>query len=253
MTQSPTTPLTLLSPLDGWAAPLEETPDAVFAERMLGDGVAIDPTGGVLCAPCDGEVLSVHHTGHAISLRTAGGAEILIHIGLETVGLSGEGFEVHVKNGQAVAAGERLISFDMEVIARRAKSLITPIIVTNGDAFFITARTQGRSVRVGEALMELTPMAAIADGSASASARDGEALRHVTVTHGHGLHARPAALLANAAKLSAARLEVVFGERSANARSPVAVMALGVRAGDLVTLKALGEDALAAVEALALV
>ncbi len=240
--------LTLLSPLDGWAAPLEETPDAVFAERMLGDGVAIDPTGGVLCAPCSGVVLSVHHTGHAISLRTNAGAEILIHIGLETVGLSGEGFEVHVKNGQAVAAGERLVSFDMDVIARRAKSLITPIIVTNGDDFAITSRVTGRPVRIGEPLMELTPLAG---AMAQAAGGPDEAQRQVTVTHGHGLHARPAALLANAAKRRSARIELVFGERSANARSPVAVMALGVRAGDLVTLRALGEDALAAVEALA--
>lgn len=242
--------LTLFSPLDGWAAPLEETPDPVFAQRMLGDGLAIDPTGNVLCSPCNAVVLSVHHTGHAISLRTEGGAEILIHIGLETVGLSGEGFEVHVANGQAVAAGERLISFDMDIIARRAKSLITPIILTNGDAFFITGRTQGQSVRVGDVLMELTPMAAI---GAADPAGEGEALRQVAVTHGHGLHARPAALLANAAKQTTVRIEVEFGDRRANARSPVAVMALGVRGGDTVTLRALGEGALAAVEALAAV
>ncbi len=242
--------LTLFSPLDGWAAPLEETPDPVFAQRMLGDGLAIDPTGNVLCSPCDAVVLSVHHTGHAISLRTQGGAEILIHIGLETVGLSGEGFEVHVANGQTVAAGERLISFDMDIIARRAKSLITPIILTNGDAFFITGRTQGQSVRVGDVLMEMTPMAAI---GAADTAGEGEALRQVAVTHGNGLHARPAALLANAAKQTTVRIEVEFGDRRANAKSPVAVMALGVRGGDTVTLRALGEGALAAVEALAAV
>lgn len=242
--------MTLFSPLDGWAAPLEETPDPVFAQRMLGDGLAIDPTGNVLCSPCNAVVLSVHHTGHAISLRTEGGAEILIHIGLETVGLSGEGFEVHVANGQAVTAGERLISFDMDIIARRAKSLITPIILTNGDAFFITGRTQGQSVRVGDPLMELTPMTAI--GAAEAGG-EGEALRQVAVTHGHGLHARPAALLANAAKQTTVRIEVEFGDRRANARSPVAVMALGVRGGDTVTLRALGDGALAAVEALAAV
>jgi len=239
--------LILFSPLDGWAAPLEETPDPVFAERMLGDGVAVDPTGGVLCAPCDATVLSVHHTGHAVSLRTGAGAEILIHIGLETVGLSGEGFEVHVANGQAVSAGQRLISFDLDIIARRARSLITPIIVTNGEAFAITSRAQDCTVRVGDPLMELTPVAlaaALAPGA-------GEARRAVTVTHGHGLHARPAALLANAAKAADALVEVVFGERRANARSPVAVMALGVRAGDQVELLAVGEGAAAAVEALA--
>ena len=84
--------LILLAPLAGWAAALDDTPDAVFAERMLGDGLVIDPTGSTLCAPCDGQVIGVHHTRHAVTLRAANGAEILMHIGLETVSLAGEGF-----------------------------------------------------------------------------------------------------------------------------------------------------------------
>ena len=240
--------LTLFSPLDGWAAPLSEVPDAVFAERMLGDGVAVDPTGSVLCAPCDGTVLSVHHTGHAVSVRTGSGVEVLMHIGLETVGLSGEGFEVLVAGGQAIKAGDPLIRFDMDVIARRAKSLITPIIVTNGDDFLVVSHAEGRPVRVGEPLMTLTRLGQVAGGAA---AEGGEARRQVAVTHGHGLHARPAALLANAAKALGAVTHVEFGERRASARSPVAVMSLGVRGGDTVTLTAMGEGAVDAVEALA--
>ena len=85
--------LTLVSPLRGWCAPLDETPDAVFAQRLLGDGVAIDPTSGVLHAPCDGEVISVAAARHAIALRAANGAEILLHVGIDTVTLVGEGFE----------------------------------------------------------------------------------------------------------------------------------------------------------------
>ncbi|MGA0602307.1 phosphoenolpyruvate--protein phosphotransferase [Caulobacter sp. KR2-114] len=240
--------LTLFSPLDGWAAPLAETPDAVFAERMLGDGVAIDPTGALLCAPCDGVVLSVHHTGHAVSVRSVSGVEVLMHIGLETVGLSGEGFEVLAAAGQPVRVGDALVRFDMDIIARRAKSLITPVIVTNGDAFFVSTHVEGRAVRVGDPLMTLTPMSAMAAAEAAAG---GEARRQVAVTHGHGLHARPAAVLANAAKGLTAVTHVEFGERRASARSPVAVMSLGVRGGDVVTLSAVGEDAVAAVEVLA--
>jgi len=240
--------ITLFSPLDGWAAPLSETPDAVFAERMLGDGVALDPTGSLLCAPCDGVVLTVHHTGHAVSVRSRAGVEVLMHIGLETVGLSGEGFETLVAGGQAVKAGDPLIRFDMDVIARRAKSLITPIIVTNGDAFFVTERAEGRPVRVGEPLMILTPMGQVTDAAGDGG---GEARRQVAVTHGHGLHARPAAVLANAAKALAAVTHVEFGERRASARSPVAIMSLGVRGGDTVTLTAVGDNAVDAVETLA--
>jgi glucose-specific phosphotransferase system IIA component len=91
--------LVLSSPLKGWIAPLDETPDAVFAERMLGDGLAIDPLGSTLHAPCDARVIAVHGTRHAVTLRADNGAEILMHVGLETVGLGGEGFEVHVKDG----------------------------------------------------------------------------------------------------------------------------------------------------------
>ena len=134
--------LVLKAPLKGWVCPLEETPDPVFAGRLLGDGLAIDPTGSTLHAPCDGHVIGVHHTRHAVTLRAANGAEILMHIGLETVSLAGEGFEAHVSDGQRVAAGDRLISFDIDLLARRAKSLITPIVITNGDDFAIASRDQ---------------------------------------------------------------------------------------------------------------
>ncbi|MCA0357759.1 MAG: PTS glucose transporter subunit IIA, partial [Proteobacteria bacterium] len=88
--------LVLTAPLKGWVSSLDETPDAVFAERMLGDGLAIDPLGSVLHAPCDGVVVSVHRARHAVTLRAGNGAEILMHVGLETVALNGEGFEVFV-------------------------------------------------------------------------------------------------------------------------------------------------------------
>ena len=98
--------LILLSPLKGWAAPLDEVPDPVFAERMMGDGVAVDPVEGALHAPCDGVIVSVHRARHALTLRAENGAEILIHIGLETVALAGEGFTAHVADGDAVTAGQ---------------------------------------------------------------------------------------------------------------------------------------------------
>jgi len=125
------TDLMLRAPLDGWAAPLAEVPDPVFAEAMLGDGLAIDPTGSVLHAPCAAVVVTIHAARHAVTLRAAGGLELLLHIGLETVALNGEGFQAHVVDGQKVEAGDRLISFDLELLAGRAKSLISPVVITN--------------------------------------------------------------------------------------------------------------------------
>nr|MEA2798787.1 multiphosphoryl transfer protein [Phenylobacterium sp.] len=241
--------LKLLAPVAGWAAPLAEVPDQVFATGMIGDGIAIDPTGEAIVAPCDAEVIKVHHARHAITLRAEGGAEILMHIGLDTVALGGEGFEVHVQDGQAVRAGERLISFDLDRLARNAPSVMTPIVLTNPEAFAITWRRTGGEVAVGEAILELTPLAE------AATARDdtgaAQASRRLRISHAHGLHARPAALIAAEAKRRTSTIEVSLGGRTANARNMVELMSLGVRGGDEITLTASGRDAEAALAALA--
>ena len=240
--------LLLLSPLNGWLAPLEETPDPVFAEKMLGDGVAIDPVGDTLHAPCAGLVIGLHHTRHAVSLRADNGAEILMHIGLETVALNGEGFTVHVSEGQRVVAGDRLIGFDLDRLARRARSLVTPIVVTNGEAFEIVGRRTGREVAVGEPIATLRAIGA----STTAPAPEGERIeRAIRVPLAHGIHARPAATISARAKAFAADISLGANGRSANARSPVALMALGVRCYDDVSISAIGPDAARAVEALA--
>ncbi len=91
--------LTLVAPLAGWSGALEEAPDAVFAQRLLGDGLAIDPSAGRLCAPCDAEVLLLPRSRHAVTLRSAGGCEILLHVGIDTVALGGAGFTAHTRAG----------------------------------------------------------------------------------------------------------------------------------------------------------
>ncbi|PGM58167.1 PTS glucose transporter subunit IIA [Bacillus cereus] len=125
---------TIVAPLTGAVKNIEEVPDPVFAGRMMGDGVAIDPTEGVVVSPVDGEIVQLFHTKHAIGIKTKNGTEILIHVGLETVKMEGEGFEAHVSEGQAVKAGDKLITFDLELIREKAKSTITPIVITNTDA-----------------------------------------------------------------------------------------------------------------------
>jgi multiphosphoryl transfer protein len=238
--------LTLVSPLRGWCAPLDETPDAVFAQRLLGDGVAIDPTEGVLYAPCDGEVISIAAAGHAVALRAANGAEILLHVGIDTVALGGEGFKVLVAAGERVRSGQPLLNFDLDVLARRAKSLITPIVVTNGERFSIANARSGQAVNVGDPLLELQPASAETQARRDPPVAQ-EVSARVTIGHDHGIHARPAALIANFAKASAAEITISARGRSANAKSAVALMSLGAQRGDEVTLVAAGEGAAKAV------
>lgn len=242
--------LVLFSPLQGWSTPLEEAPDAVFAGRMMGDGVAIDPTGTCLHAPCDGTLVVVPESRHAVTLRAGNGAEILLHVGIDTVGLGGEGFELHVREGDRVRAGDRLISFELDLLARRAKSLMTPVILANSAGFSISRRAENRSVQVGDFLMEIlqTADSSNADVVGTASAQVVE--RSVLVLLEHGIHARPAASLAGMVKNLAADVSIIFGGRTANAKSPVALMALGVRKGDEIVIRAAGADAEAAVAAL---
>ena len=95
----------IVSPLSGQVWPLERVPDPVFAQKMVGDGLSIDPTDALLVAPCHGEVVSLHAAGHAVTLRTEEGIELLIHVGIDTVTLKGEGFIPHVKPGDRVQTG----------------------------------------------------------------------------------------------------------------------------------------------------
>ncbi len=239
---------TLVAPLAGWAAPLSETPDPVFAEKMLGDGIAIDPTLGELRAPCDGVVIGLHDSLHAVTVRATNGAEVLLHVGLETVKCCGEGFEALVEVGAEVTAGELLLKFDLESLARNAASLMSPVVVVNGHAFAVEGQVTGREVALGEPIMIVRPLVAAtaATGGASETRR-----RRVRVGLPHGLHARPAALVAHEAGKFAAQIALEIGDRRANARSPVSVMALAIRAGDEVEIVAVGSDAVEALEALA--
>ena len=238
----------LKSPMRGWVAPLDEVDDPVFASRMLGDGLAIDPTGPEVRAPCAAQVVSIHAAGHAVSLRATNGAEILIHVGLETVGLGGEGFRRHVSDGQRVEAGELLISVDLDLLAARAKSLISPIVITNGDEFAIVRRRDNRRAEIGDEIMTIRGAASPGEAAPGEIAT---ASRQVVVPLAHGLHARPSALIAAEAKRHRADITLAASGRTANAKSPVAIMALGLGSQESALLTASGPDAAAAVAALA--
>ncbi|GEP48631.1 PTS beta-glucoside transporter subunit EIIBCA [Microbacterium saccharophilum] len=127
--------LQLASPLDGTVVALSEVPDPVFGGGIMGPGVAIQPTGDTVVSPGVGTVVAAQPTGHAFGLQLDNGIEVLIHVGIDTVNLKGEGFEVKVKNGDRVEVGTPLVVFDRKVIEDAGYPLITPVIVLNADAF----------------------------------------------------------------------------------------------------------------------
>jgi phosphoenolpyruvate-protein phosphotransferase len=239
--------LKIMAPLTGWCAPLDEVPDQVFAGRMLGDGLAIDPTSGVVTAPCAGEIITLPASAHAVSIRTAQGIDVLIHIGIDTVELRGRGFEPRVQPGAMVRAGDELIRFNLDIVARGAKSLMTPVVIAPVDGVTISQRRAQGPVTAGEILFEIGPIPELASTlsqpSTAAAAAEPAVSRTLTIALRHGLHARPAAMLANRAKTFAAQVSLNAHGRSANARSVVAIMALGVRHGDGLTIQAIGPDA----------
>lgn len=121
----------IYSPLTGEVISLAEVPDPVFSNKMMGDGIAIIPKEGRLVSPVEGEIVQVFPTKHAIGIKSARGVEILIHVGLETVDLKGEGFETFVKEGQSVKVGDVLSTFDIHFLESKNKEIVTPIIITN--------------------------------------------------------------------------------------------------------------------------
>ncbi|WP_227105581.1 phosphoenolpyruvate--protein phosphotransferase [Chromobacterium rhizoryzae] len=238
--------LELLAPFDGPSVPLSRAPDPVFAGLMMGDGLAIEPLSGTLLAPCDGEVAQLARTGHALTLRAANGAEVLIHIGIDTVKLEGEGFKPLVKAGDAVRQGQPLIEVDLDAVARRAPSLLTMVVIANGEAYALESRGEGWQQAGRSVFLTLSGGAAAEEAP---SAEGAESRGQATVRHAGGLHARPAALVQNAARQYRASVRVEFKGQAANARSVVALMGLGVAEDDDVAVLAQGEDAAAAAEA----
>jgi multiphosphoryl transfer protein len=236
----------IFAPFSGVLVPLDEVPDPAFAQRLAGDGIAIDPLDQKVVAPCDARVLQVHRAGHALTL-SAFGLEILIHVGLDTVKLNGKGFKPNVKAGDNVRKGDTLLTFDADYIATHAPSLISPVLVTNMDRV-TSLNPRSGSVRAGDLLME------VGSGSPPSPAYGaeavGEAVRSspIVIAHETGLHARPAAILAAAARQFTSDIRLVKGAAEANARSVVSIMALEVAGGDRVTIVARGADAKAAVD-----
>lgn len=126
------TKIDLVAPMSGELIDITEVDDVTFAEKYLGDGVAIRPTDGKVVSPVEGKVIQVFHTKHALGIEFKG-VELLIHIGMNTVELKGEGFEVFVEEGDKVKAGDLLVKVDLDVLKEHGYKTETPIVVTNMD------------------------------------------------------------------------------------------------------------------------
>lgn len=241
--------LQLLAPLSGVLMPLDQVPDPVFSSRVIGDGVCIDPTSQSLCAPLSGVISNVQASGHAVSITDDNGVQVLMHIGLDTVNLAGNGFTRRVEEGQRVEAGQVLIEFDADYLSMNARSLLTLMLVVSGEPFTWLAPESGL-VEIGQPLLGLNPVSQIPNVPTS---DEGDALfsTGVTLSNPNGLHARPAAVFAQAAKAFCASVYLHKRQERANAKSLVAIMALQTACGDIVQISAAGPDAEVAIETLA--
>ena len=145
----------VVSPLNGQVMTLSEVKDEVFSSGAMGKGMAIEPTDGVLHAPADGQIIMTFPTSHAIGMRTTDGAEILMHIGMDTVNLQGKGFNTLVEKGQNVKAGDELVKFDIPAIKKAGYRVTTPIVVTNSQDYADIERTADGQVKVGQEILDL--------------------------------------------------------------------------------------------------
>ncbi len=149
--------LTISAPLAGQAIALAEVNDPVFAGEKLGKGAAIEPSGSSVYAPAAGKVIAAPASGHALGLRLDNGVELLIHVGIDTVNLKGEGFNVLVSKGQTVSAGQQLLSFDREIISKAGYPLTTPVLITNTAKYSQVTASVGQQKEPGDELIQILP------------------------------------------------------------------------------------------------
>jgi phosphocarrier protein FPr/phosphocarrier protein len=224
---------------------LDSVPDPVFAGKMVGDGISLDPTSGSLLAPVGGVVSNLHPAHHALTITTAEGVEVMVHVGIDTVMLKGEGFFPLIEQGQQVSAGQPVIDFDLDLVGRKAASLLTQIIITNGET---VARMQPATGMV-DAGKNVVLSLQLANGKDVLQAVAGEPQLSADITIGNpaGLHARPAAVFASKAKSFGSDIQLLLDGNEANAKSVVAIMGLSTKFGDKVRIRAQGDDAAAAI------
>ncbi|MDR0734201.1 MAG: phosphoenolpyruvate--protein phosphotransferase [Elusimicrobiota bacterium] len=241
--------LSVFSPASGVVVPLSEVPDPVFAEKMLGDGLAVNPSSNFIYAPFDGIVKTLHKAFHAVVIESKG-IEVLIHIGVETVNMKGEGFSAFVAAGRQVKQGDKLIGFDRDLISRKAVSNLVVVIVSNRPEIELNKTEAGRDIQAGQFLFSLGAGVVPEQEAAVTKPEDFALSRVITVKNKNGFHARPASLIAKlAAGFDKTVVQIIKGAQRANAKSMVEIMGLSIDYNDNIQVAAAGADKEAALKA----
>jgi len=244
----------ICAPVTGIYGALENVPDAAMASGALGPGLYVEPLSSQICAPCSGSVISIASTLHAVTLRSECGAEILIHVGVDTVKLKGRGFDVHVEEGQSVNAGDVLVAFESATLMEEATSLATPIILLSTESHELAPDLALGHRQQRDTIATIIPKAdkrdQIDQNNTLLSDAGSRATQSLQIELIEGIHARPAAQIAKLAKQHVGIVEASCGARTANAKSIAGLMSLGVAHGSLMTLSAKGDDAERVVDAL---
>ncbi|MDL2266470.1 phosphoenolpyruvate--protein phosphotransferase [Desulfovibrio sp. OttesenSCG-928-G15] len=241
--------IALLAPLSGTVVPIGDVPDPVFSQKMLGEGIAIDPSDGMLVAPCSGTVSQLHSAGHALTITTQEGVEVLLHIGLDTVTLKGAGFQVKVALGMQVDAGQQLVEFDKEYIAAHAPSVLTMMVVSDNDSIVDITCATGTLRAASSTAMEITLKGQARDLSKTTPSGGVES-SPLLLRNPNGIHARPAAILVSCAKRFSSDITLYVGRRKANAKSVTSILALGAKQHEQLIITAEGPDAQEAIATL---
>ncbi len=147
--------IVLYSPINGETIKIEDIPDQIFAKKMMGEGIGFINNEDKVYAPCDSEIVLVAKTKHAIGLKTKNGLEILIHVGLDTVNLNGEGLKVHVNVNDKVKAGDLLLSYDKDLMNEKGINMATPMVITNSDKFDIEIISCNGQVSTKDIVMKI--------------------------------------------------------------------------------------------------
>ncbi len=150
---APSNETVLFAPITGEVVAIEDVPDAAFASKAVGEGVAIRPTGKYVVAPCDGELVKIFNTNHAFAMVTDSGAELIVHIGIETVRLGGQGFTRLAQQGSRVKAGDPVLELDLDYLAANAVSIISPVVLSNADQFTALEGVASGSVEAGKTVL----------------------------------------------------------------------------------------------------
>lgn len=154
--ENKTVEVEIYAPLSGEIVNIEDVPDVVFSEKFVGDGIAIRPTGNKIVAPVDGVIGKIFETNHAFSMESKEGVELFVHFGIDTVELKGEGFTRIAQEGQSVKRGDTVIEFDLATLESKAKSVLTPVVISNMDEISSIEKKSGEVIAGESVVLSLT-------------------------------------------------------------------------------------------------